>query len=118
MTHNKCFPKSNRVTARKEYQAIYQTGSKVVHRCLVLYFKPNQLDRVRLGISVSKRIGNAVVRNRIKRLFREAFRLNRHRYRPGYDLVCIARKPILKLNSDQLVEQLDKALNKAGLISL
>ncbi len=115
---NRGFPKSSRVTAKKEYQSIYQTGNKVVYRCVVLYFKPNQSDRVRLGISVSKKIGNAVVRNQQKRLLREVFRLNRHRYRPGYDLVCVARKPILKLNFEQLTEQLEKALTRAGLINL
>jgi ribonuclease P protein component len=115
---NENFPKSSRVTARKEYQSIYQTGNKVVGHSLVLYFKPNQLERIRLGISVSKKIGNAVVRNRQKRLFREIFRQNRHRYRPGYDLVCIARKPILKLTFEQLTEQLNRALIRAGILKV
>jgi ribonuclease P protein component len=111
------FPKSSRVTTKKEFQAIYQTGNKIVDHYLVVYFKPNQLGRVRLGISVSKKIGGAVVRNRIKRLFREVFRLNKHRYRPSYDLVCIARKPVRQLNFTQLCHRLDRVLVRAKLLN-
>jgi ribonuclease P protein component len=111
------FPKSNRVTKNTEYRVIYQSGDKVVDSCLVVYFRPNQLNRVRLGISVSKKLGGAVVRNRLKRLFREVFRQNKHRYRPGYDLVWIARKPMLELNFDQLNKRLDKVLARAGLLN-
>ena len=111
------FPKTNRITKNKEYRAIYQAGNKVVDSCMVLYFRPNQLDRVRLGISVSKKVGGAVARNRLKRLFREVFRQNKHRYSPGYDLVCVARKSMLQLNFHQLCHRMDQVLTQAGLLN-
>ena len=117
MEQKKTFPKSCRIRTGKEYKAVYQTGDKVVDPYLVLYFMPNYLECDRLGISVSKKVGGAVVRNRVKRLFREIFRQNKHRYHPGYDIVCVARKPILQLDFNQLSKRLDKALRRAGLLS-
>ncbi len=58
-----------------------------------MYVHANDLPRSRLGLSVSKRIGNAVKRNRVKRLLREAFRLNQHDLPVGLDIICVA-KPI------------------------
>ena len=58
---------------------------------LVIYVARNELGHTRLGLSVSRKVGKAVLRNRIKRLLREAFRLCRHELPAGYDLICIPR---------------------------
>ena len=56
-----------------------------------MYAKENQLGKNRIGISVSKKVGNSVVRHRLCRLVRESYRLNEEQFKPGYDLVVIVR---------------------------
>lgn len=85
--------KGARLTASKEYKDVYRRGRSVANKEFVLYFLKKEDSTLRLGISVSGKIGSAVVRNRIKRLTREAFRHNETAIKPGYDLVFIARQP-------------------------
>lgn len=75
----------------EDFKKAYSRGKSVVTPYLVLYYRRNQEGFNRLGISVSKKVGNAVVRNRVKRLIREAFRLYPSELKKGYDLVIISR---------------------------
>ena len=68
------FPPSARLKTPAEFKAVYDRKRSVSDTLLVIYAKENDLGRTRVGLSVSKKIGNAVARNRCKRLFREAFR--------------------------------------------
>ena len=75
----------------REFGSVYNTRNSVANKYLVMYLRSNGLDYNRLGISVSKKVGNSVVRHRLTRLIRETYRLNQYRIKPGYDLVVVAR---------------------------
>lgn len=76
---------------RKDFQLVYRKGKSYANKYLVMYRLKNNTDKVRLGISVSKKVGNSVVRHRITRLIRESYRLNEEKFDGGYDYVVIAR---------------------------
>ena len=75
----------------KEFSDVYTTGSSKANKYLVMYVRNNGLSYNRIGISVSKKVGNSVVRHRIRRLIKESSRLNGDRFNIGLDLVVIAR---------------------------
>ena len=85
------FRRADRLTHAREFQAVYKAGVRKVRGPIIVFARPNDLPRARLGLSVGKRVGNAVARNRVKRLLRDAFRLERHALPPGYDLVVSVR---------------------------
>ena len=74
-----------------DFQLVYRKGTSFANRYLVMYVRKNQLEKNRLGISVSKKVGNSVVRHRITRLIRESYRLNEELFQRGLDIVVIAR---------------------------
>ena len=84
---------------------------------MVLAFLRNELDHSRFGFVVSKRLGNAVKRNKIKRRMREATRLQLPRIEPGFDLVFIARQPIREANYQEIEQTLLYLLKKSNLLS-
>lgn len=83
------FPKSSRLLSRADFEPVYRLRCKAGDGTLLVFAFPNALPSTRIGLSVSKKLGNAVVRNRLKRLLREAFRLTQHDLPPGLDLVVI-----------------------------
>ncbi len=85
------FPRSRRLSGQRVFAAVYGARVRKHAGPLVVYGRPNELGFTRLGLSVSRRVGIAVRRNRIKRLLREAFRLNQHDWPRGYDLVVSVR---------------------------
>ena len=74
-----------------EFQQVYRKGTSLANRYLVMYVKENGLEINRVGISVSKKVGNSVVRHRVKRLIKESYRLQEERFHRGLDVVIIAR---------------------------
>jgi len=74
-----------------EIRRVYEKGRSKADSNIVLYVLENGRETSRLAISVSKKIGNSVVRHRVKRIIKEAYRLQQHRFEPGYDYVVIAR---------------------------
>lgn len=74
---------------RQDFAKVYKRGRSKANRVLIMYLLPS--NESRLGISVSKKVGNSVVRHRIKRLIKEAYRLNVDHIEKGYNLVLIAR---------------------------
>lgn len=75
----------------RDFQLVYKTGTSYVNKCLVMYARENQLGKNRIGISVSKKVGNSVVRHRLCRLVRESYRLHEDVFRRGFDIVVVAR---------------------------
>lgn len=73
------------------FRRLYAKGDCAVGGFLVLYCRRNGTGRSRLGITSGTKLGHAVVRNRARRRLREAYRLNEHRLKPGYDIVLVAR---------------------------
>ena len=82
----------------RRFRIIYSKGRSQANRNLVLHFLENGLDQHRLGITVSKKIGNSVTRNRVRRWIKEAYRLNPLQFDRGSDLVFVARKGCESLN--------------------
>ncbi len=85
------FPKTHRLGGRLNFARVFEAKVKAARGPVVVYAQPNELAYPRLGLSVSRSVGNAVKRNRIKRLLREAFRLMQHDLPKGYDFVVVVR---------------------------
>lgn len=83
---------SESLKSNSDFQKVYREGKSLANRYLIVYILENQTDRNRLGISVSKKVGNSVVRHRITRLIRESYRLQEDTFNSGLDVVVIARK--------------------------
>lgn len=82
---------SESLKKNKDFQHVYKNGTSQANRYLVMYVLDNQYGKNRLGISVSKKVGNSVVRHRVTRLIRESYRLNEMTLKDGLDIVVIAR---------------------------
>ena len=74
-----------------DFLNVYRQGKSYANRYLVMYILENELEKNRFGITVSKKVGNSVVRHRITRLIRESIRLQESKFIEGYDIVIIAR---------------------------
>jgi ribonuclease P protein component len=102
----------NVLKKNEDYRKVYSRGKSVADRYLVLYFLANNLEICRFGFTVSKKVGKAVARNRIRRLFREACRLNIEKFPVGYDFILLARKDIIGFKYAQVEESLLKLIKK------
>jgi ribonuclease P protein component len=99
-----------------DFRRIYARGKSYVTPVVVVYVQKNRSRELRLGITTSKKIGNAVQRNRSRRVIREAFRQLCPRIRRGYDLVLVARGRTPYVKSTQVLRHLEKELSAAGLL--
>jgi len=109
------FPQSHRLKTPAEFDRCYKRKRSTSDDVLILYACENGLDHPRLGCSVSKKVGNAVMRNRYKRLFREAFRLAQHDLPPGVDLILIPRpgeEPSLAIVKESLLKLAGQAAKR------
>lgn len=100
----------------EDFKRCYRTGRSFANRYLVLYVCGNGMDRNRIGISVSKKVGNSVVRHRICRLVRESYRLNEAQFQNGFDLVFIARRPAASADYHKVEGALLHLARKAGVL--
>jgi ribonuclease P protein component len=88
------FPREARLLRRSEFDAVYRDARRRSGRHFTVFFRPNGLGRTRLGISVKRALGGSVVRNRIRRRVREAFRLHRRDIPAGWDIVVHPRASV------------------------
>lgn len=105
-----------------EFKIVYRRGKSVANELLVMYMLKNKRNKDnennlynRLGVSVSKKVGNSVVRSRSKRLISESFRLNYNYILKGYDFIFIARNPIVDKNYFDVEKSMMNLIKKAGL---
>ena len=97
---------SDSLKKNQDFQKVYRKGTSQANRYLVMYVLKNGHMENRLGISVSKKVGNSVVRHRVTRLIRESYRLNENTFRQGLDIVVVAR-PNAK---DKTYQEIESAL--------
>ncbi|HIE79613.1 MAG TPA: ribonuclease P protein component [Nitrospinaceae bacterium] len=108
---NFSFKKTERLAKRPQFEKVMAEGEKKrVDRLCTIFSIPNGLDKKRLGIIASKKIGNAVARNRAKRRIREIFRQIKHRMEPALDIVVISGKDMVTLPYGVIEKKLSNAL--------
>lgn len=90
------FKKINRMKSKKSFQLVYAKGRTVVDAMSVFYILPQEDDNVQIGLAVGKKLGCAVIRNRVKRLMREVFRIHQAELKKGYHIVWMARRKLTK----------------------
>lgn len=111
--------KKYRLRANADFQRLRREGQTLVHPLLVLSFQPNDLEFSRFGFAIGRRVGRAVMRNRIKRRMRESVRVRMKagNIAAGWDVVFIARSPIRDATFHQVDEAVGLVLCRAGLLS-
>jgi ribonuclease P protein component len=109
---NQSFGKRERICKKRDYSTIYEQGARLHSKHFTIISCRNRGDTSRLGITVSKKVGNAVQRNRIKRLLREFFRLNKSRLSSFRDIVIVAKKGAYGLAYQDVCRELENLLIK------
>lgn len=118
MTPGERFPKKEHLVKTKDFKKVYLEGRAFRNEAIVLYALPNPLEFNRIGFSVGSRaVKLATGRNRIKRLFREAYRRNKKLIKSGSDMVVVVKKDISgKLTYQNAEEMLLRVLKKSGMM--
>ena len=110
------FSRSERLRRAADFDRVYSNGKRVAAVSLLLIFCSSPSQTTRLGVSVGRKIGKAVVRNRVKRLLRECFRLNKHKIKKGYDILLVARKGVEELKFAQVEGLVLDLFRRGGLL--
>lgn len=108
--------KTYRLKDNRDFSRVFKEGKSFANRFIVMYHAPNHLGHYRVGFSVSKKVGNAVIRNKVKRLLRESFRLEMTDSSVSVDFVIIARPTAADLGFDEIRKNLVHLLIKTGYI--
>jgi ribonuclease P protein component len=109
-------PKANRLRRAYEFRQVRNRGRSWASPLLILYVYRRRDDLIRAGFVVGKRIGKAAVRNRVKRLMREALRASLEQVKPGYDLLLIARPTAAEANYHDIRQTIEALLQRSGLL--
>ncbi len=104
--------------SNRDFRRLYSRGKQAVEPTMVLYFRKNRLDQNRLGITVSKKLGNAVIRNKVRRRIREIYRLHEEEFLPGRDMVIVARVRGAHVSYWTLDRDFMKLARKLGLLKV
>lgn len=108
--------KTERLTKPYEYKEVYKKGQSFANRELVMYVLRRDDTRKRMGISINKKVGHAVKRNRLKRVIREVFRLKKENVKEGLDLVFIVRRGIEDTTYRKMEQTMEDLFKKARII--
>ncbi|MEQ6376401.1 ribonuclease P protein component [Bacillaceae bacterium S4-13-58] len=109
--------KAYRIKRNEEFQVIFKHGKSFANRQLVLYYyHKEEQTHFRVGLSVGKKIGNAVVRNQVKRYLRQALHELEDQIKEDYDLVIIARQPVKNMDFHEVKKSLTHVLLKSRLL--
>lgn len=106
---------SNALKLNHIFRRLYSSAG-YANSHLVLYARPNRSQQNRVGITVGKKLGKAVVRNRVRRRLREVYRLNEHLFAPGWDIVVVARSRCIAASFEKLTECYLSLAQKAGIL--
>ena len=107
LSDRKTFTKDDRLLKRSDFQRLFKSGNRIQNRLFIVYISRNDLKRCRLGLTVTRKVGKAVSRNRIKRLAREFFRQNRHIFKDYWDISLIAKRECTKVTNQALLSALE-----------
>ena len=107
-----------RIRKRRHFLQIQESGVRIKSLDFLFFVLPSDIDKSRFGLTVSKKVGNAVVRNRTKRLLREAIRRNYHTINGSYDVVIVAKRSCQNLDYQRCYAQVSKFLNGLSCLSL
>lgn len=108
--------KKLRLKSNRDFRNTYDKGKSFANKYLVIFFRKNGLDNSRLGVAVTKKLGNSVVRNKVKRRIREAYRLNNHRIKEGFDIVILSRVSAKEVGYKEIESALLHLLKLAKLL--
>lgn len=108
--------KSNSLKENKDFRRLYYRGKCETSPLLVTYVMKNRLGKTRVGITSGKKIGNAVKRNRARRVIRTAFSLCEDRLTGNFDIVFVARTKTTEVKMNQVLADMEKELKKLGVI--
>lgn len=104
------------IKENKDFKKLYYRGKSVVNEYIVVYYRQNPYSYCRLGITVSSKVGKAVVRNRVRRLIRESYRLMEDRVRKSMDIVVVARNKAAFSDYAHISAAMEKAFIKSGIV--
>ena len=111
-------PESQRLRNRRDFRLVYSRGRSFVNPMLVLYARPTGQGPVRVGFSISKKVGGAVDRNRIKRRLRVIMRAHAAKLRPGHDVVLVGRTRLKDATFREIQATVQELLRRAKLLDL
>lgn len=107
---------ANSLKKNDDFRRVYRQKNSIANKLFILYIKKNDLDYSRAGFTVSKKIGKAVVRNKVKRRMREVYRLKEKNIVKGYDLVLVARERCSEATYKEIESGILHILRKKNLI--
>ena len=106
------FTRADRLLKRSDFLRLQQTGTKIQNNHFIASYSPGRFKTTRFGITVTRKVGKAATRNRLKRLSREYFRLNRHKITGNWDIIIIAKKEAADLTSAQAFSSLQDVFDR------
>ena len=109
-------PKGRILCKKDDFQRVYNKGRSYANRYMVLYVSPRDDDSSKVGFAAGKKLGNAVVRNRVKRILRESYRLNQRELKKGHELLLVGRKALIGEGCAKAQEAFLQLCQRAGIM--
>lgn len=106
-----------KIKANGDFRRLYSRGKSLVDKAVVVYYIPTKRKKIRIGVACGKKVGNAVKRNRAKRVMREAVRSILPEISGSYDIILVGRSMTPKLKSTEIAAVLEKMFVSAGILS-